>query len=45
MMLLMRLEVSCDLAEFCMDESKSPRNCRSDVWYMTFTSDISTIRK
>ena len=28
-----------------MERSNSPRNCRSDVWYMTLTNDISVMRK
>ena len=28
-----------------MERSNSPRNCLSDVWYMTLTNDISVIRK
>ena len=28
-----------------MERSKIPKNCRSDVWYMTFTMLISTIKK
>lgn len=28
-----------------IDWSKRPRNCFSDVWYMTLTSDISVMRK
>ena len=28
-----------------MERSNTPRNCCSDVWYMMFTRDISTIKK
>ena len=28
-----------------MEMSKTPRNCRREVWYITFTMDISTMRK
>ena len=28
-----------------MEISKSPRNWRNEVWYMTFTMDIWTMRK
>ena len=28
-----------------MEMSKRPRNCRREVWYITFTMDISTMRK
>ena len=44
-MLRMRLAVTGDLAERAMERSKMPRNCCREVWYMTFTMDISMIRK
>jgi hypothetical protein len=45
MMLLMRLPVMGDFWDLAMDKSKISRNCLSDVWYITFTIDISTITK
>lgn len=33
------------LPHLCMEWSKIPRNCLSDVWYMVLTMDISTMRK
>lgn len=34
--------IKCYLA---IDKSNNPRNCFSEVWYITFTEDISVIRK
>ena len=45
MMLWILFAVIGDLIDFAMERSKSPRNWRSDVWYMTFTMPISTIKK
>ena len=33
------------IAYFAMDKSKIPKNCLSEVWYITFTMLISTIKK
>ena len=33
------------ISYLAMERSNSPRNCRSDVWYMTLTNDISVMRK
>ena len=45
MMFVILLDVIGDFWERAMEREKIPRNCLRDVWYMTFTMDISTIRK
>ena len=45
MMFWIRLAGIGDVWDRAIEMSNKPRNCRREVWYITFTYDISTIRK
>ena len=44
-LIVLRIAIPPQPTHLCMDWSKSPRNCLSEVWYMTFTSLMSVMRK
>lgn len=43
--MLFSMRKSVLLLYLARERSKIPKNCRSDVWYMTLTMDISVMRK
>ena len=44
-MLLILFSIMCVGLDFVTDASNKTRNCLNDVWYMTLTLLISTIKK